>query len=169
MPKTDVFIDTESTTKPRKRIFEAGQMKLLALHLIAQAPKHGYEIIKGISDLVGGGYCPSAGTIYPTLTYLEEQLWVCVEHSADERKQYIVTDLGLQHLHEQQVAVDQIFSRFDTRRQIQSNDQLLDIKRAMENLKYSLRLKIQHSELSTEEVRLIAEQIDQAAVNIGRL
>jgi len=39
----------------------------------------------------------------------------------------------------------------------------------MENLKTSLRLKLKNSEISTEEVRLIAEQIDQAAVNIGRL
>jgi hypothetical protein len=39
----------------------------------------------------------------------------------------------------------------------------------MENLKASLKLKIQHSELSAEQIRVIAEQIDQAAVNIARL
>ena len=39
----------------------------------------------------------------------------------------------------------------------------------MENLKTSLRLKLKNSEINAEEVRLIAEQIDQAAVNIGRL
>ncbi|PZO90179.1 MAG: PadR family transcriptional regulator, partial [Acinetobacter johnsonii] len=48
-------------------------------------------------------------------------------------------------------------------------EQYFDIKRAMENLKASLKLKIQHSELSTEQIRAIAEQIDQAAVNITRL
>ncbi|EPC5372654.1 PadR family transcriptional regulator, partial [Acinetobacter baumannii] len=40
----------------RGRLFEAGRMKLLVLHLIQQSPKHGYEIIKEISDLVGDGY-----------------------------------------------------------------------------------------------------------------
>ncbi|EOF7568806.1 PadR family transcriptional regulator, partial [Acinetobacter baumannii] len=30
----------------RGRLFEAGRMKLLVLHLIQQSPKHGYEIIK---------------------------------------------------------------------------------------------------------------------------
>lgn len=59
--------------------------------------------------------------------------------------------------------------RFDTRKQIQNNEQYLDIKRAMENLKASLLLKIQHTELSSEQVRIIADKIDQAAVDIGRL
>ena len=40
----------------RGRLFEAGRMKLLVLYLIQQSPKHGYEIIKEISDLVGGDY-----------------------------------------------------------------------------------------------------------------
>ena len=44
----------------RGRLFESGRMKLLVLHLIQQNPKHGYEIIKEISDLVGDGYTPSA-------------------------------------------------------------------------------------------------------------
>lgn len=54
-------------------------------------------------------------------------------------------------------------------KKIQNNEQYLDIKRAMENLKASLKLKIQHSALSAEQIRVIAEQIDQAAVNIARL
>ena len=54
-------------------------------------------------------------------------------------------------------------------KKIQNNEQYLDIKRAMENLKASLKLKIQHSELSAEQIRVIAEKIDQAAVNIARL
>lgn len=36
----------------RGRLFESGKMKLLVLHLIQQQPKHGYEIIKAISDLI---------------------------------------------------------------------------------------------------------------------
>ncbi len=47
--------------------------------------------------------------------------------------------------------MEKILSRFDTRKQIQNNEQYLDIKRAMENLKASLKLKIQHSELSAEQ------------------
>ena len=67
------FIDIERSKKPRKRLFEAGHMKLLVLYLIAQAPQFSYDIIKEIGNIVGGGYSPSTGTIYPTLNYLEEQ------------------------------------------------------------------------------------------------
>jgi hypothetical protein len=45
---------------------------LVILHLIAEKPRHGYEIIKEIEDQVGGTYSPSPGVVYPTLTLLEE-------------------------------------------------------------------------------------------------
>lgn len=84
----------------RGRLFEAGRMKLLVLHLIQQNPKHGYEIIKEISDLVGDGYTPSAGTIYPTLTSLEEMNLINLLDV--ERKQYQITEFGKAYLTEQQ-------------------------------------------------------------------
>ena len=44
----------------------------MILHLIAEKPRHGYELIKAIEERVGGAYSPSPGVIYPTLTLLEE-------------------------------------------------------------------------------------------------
>ena len=169
MSKRDPFDTLDRTPKPRKRLFEAGHMKLLVLHLISQAPKFSYDIIKDVGEVVGGGYSPSTGTIYPTLNYLEEQHYILAELNAEQRKQYCITAAGIQHLLEQQSTLDKILTRFDTRQQIQSNAKYLDISRAIENLKASLRLKIQHSELSTEQVRAIADKIDQAAVEISRL
>ena len=153
----------------RKRLFEAGQMKLLVLHFIAQAPKFSYDIIKDVSALVGGNYKPSTGTICPTINYLEEQQYTRVEISVDERKQYHITAKGLSHLQDHQAELDKVLARFSTRNQIQNNSEFLDIKRAMENLKVALRLKIQHENLSPEQVRAIAQKIDQAAVDITHL
>lgn len=169
MPKSDLIADIESTAKPRKRLFETGHMKLVVLHFIAQAPKYSYDIIKDIASLVGGNYKPSTGTICPTINYLEEHQYTQAELSADDRKQYRITPTGLQHLEENQETVKKILDRFNTRKQIQNDEHYVDIKRAMENLKTSLRLKIQHSELTPEQVREIAEKIDQAAVNIARM
>jgi Predicted transcriptional regulators len=73
-------------------------MKLLVLHLISQAPKFSYDIIKDVGAIVGGGYSPSTGTIYPTLNYLEEQQYIHAELNAEDRKQYSVTQSGLAHL-----------------------------------------------------------------------
>lgn len=169
MPKKDLIKDIEIAQAPRKRLFEAGQMKLLVLHFIAQAPKYSYDIIKDVASLVGGNYKPSTGTICPTINYLEEHQYTQAELSADDRKQYRITPTGLQHLEENQETVKKILDRFNTRKQIQNDEQYVDIKRAMENLKTALRLKIQHSEITPEQVREIAEKIDQAAVNIARM
>ena len=169
MPNSELVVDIGSIAKPRKRLFEAGQMKLLVLHFIAQAPKYSYDIIKDVASLVGGNYKPSTGTICPTINYLEEHQYTQAELSADDRKQYRITPTGLQHLEGNQETVKKILDRFNTRKQIQNDEQYVDIKRAMENLKTALRLKIQHSEITPEQVREIAEKIDQAAVNIARM
>ena len=73
------------------------------------------------------------------------------------------------YLQQQIETVEKIMNRFDTRKQIQNNQQYLEIKRAMEHLKASLRLKIQYCELSVDQVQDIADKIDQAAVEISRL
>ena len=60
------------------RLFAHGDLRLVILHLIAEQPRHGYDIIKAIEDQVGGAYSPSAGVVYPTLTMLEELGYVTV-------------------------------------------------------------------------------------------
>jgi hypothetical protein len=54
------------------RMLAQGDLKLLALALIAEQPRHGYEIIKLIEEKTSGWYSPSPGVVYPTLTFLEE-------------------------------------------------------------------------------------------------
>lgn len=151
----------------RGRLFESGRMKLLVLHLIHQNPKHGYEIIKEISDLVGDGYTPSAGTIYPTLTSLEEMNLITLLDA--ERKQYQVTEYGEAYLKDQQEMLTALLEKLRIRREIHNNDQLIEIHRAMENLKTALRLKLNIADLRQEQIYQIAEKIDQAAIAIGRL
>lgn len=158
----------ESTPTARKRIFETGEIKLVVLYFIAESPKFSYDIIKSVSNLVGGNYKPSTGTICPTINYLEEQGFTQVELSADDRKQYHITLSGQDYLNAQQTQIQNILNRFSTRNQIQTNAEYADIKRAMENLKTSLRLKLNGSELSAVQIRQIADAIDQAAVDISR-
>ncbi|MCU4414945.1 PadR family transcriptional regulator [Acinetobacter sp. WU_MDCI_Axc73] len=163
----DLYHREQHRSGRRGRLFEAGRMKLLVLHLIQQSPKHGYEIIKEISDLVGDGYTPSAGTIYPTLTNLEEMNLISVQDA--ERKQYQMTQLGDAYIQEQQSKLDELLEKLRLRREIHNNDQLIEIHRAMENLKTALRLKLNTADLQQEQIYQIAEKIDQAAITIGRL
>src|SRR3954466_12215771 len=49
-----------------------GDLHLVILALLAEQPRHGYDIIKGLEDHSKGYYAPSPGMVYPTLTYIEE-------------------------------------------------------------------------------------------------
>src|ERR1041385_1376212 len=54
------------------RLFEQGDLKYVILRLLEDKPRHGYEIIKELESRFGGSYAPSPGTVYPTLTMLED-------------------------------------------------------------------------------------------------
>jgi hypothetical protein len=53
------------------RMLASGDLRLVALYLIEQQPRHGYDLIKALEERTGGLYSPSPGVIYPALTYLE--------------------------------------------------------------------------------------------------
>ena len=55
-----------------RRMFESGELRLVLLKLIADEPRHGYDLIRAIEDLTGGEYAPSPGIVYPTLTLLQD-------------------------------------------------------------------------------------------------
>ena len=74
-------------------VFAHGRLRLYLLNLLAESPKHGYELIQALSERFGGTYAPSAGTVYPRLAKLEEEGLVTKE--ADGRKTvYSITDDG---------------------------------------------------------------------------
>ncbi|QHC57400.1 PadR family transcriptional regulator [Rathayibacter sp. VKM Ac-2760] len=74
-------------------VFAHGRLRLYLLNLLAESPKHGYELIQALSERFGGTYSPSAGTVYPRLAKLEEEGLVTKE--ADGRKTvYSITDAG---------------------------------------------------------------------------
>ncbi|KQQ93698.1 MULTISPECIES: PadR family transcriptional regulator [Microbacteriaceae] len=74
-------------------VFAHGNLRLYLLSLLAEQPRHGYELITALSDRFGGTYSPSAGTIYPRLAKLEEE--GLVTKSTDGRKTvYEITDAG---------------------------------------------------------------------------
>ncbi|WP_104126425.1 PadR family transcriptional regulator [Cryobacterium sp. Y57] len=74
-------------------MFAHGSLRLYLLSLLAERPRHGYELIQTLSDRFGGTYSPSAGTIYPRLAKFEEE--GLVTKQSDGRKTvYEITDAG---------------------------------------------------------------------------
>jgi DNA-binding PadR family transcriptional regulator len=88
----------------------AGDRRLIALALIAEQPRHGYEIIKVLEDKTDGWYSPSPGIVYPTLTYLEEAGYVTAQ-SEGAKKLYTITDEGRAYLDENRAFVDAVLER----------------------------------------------------------
>ncbi|MDR3466238.1 MAG: PadR family transcriptional regulator [Xanthobacteraceae bacterium] len=95
----------------RERVFDQGDLRFVILKLIAEKPRHGYELIKEIETRLGGAYSPSPGVVYPTLTLLEELGYVRVAASEGARKLYEITAEGEAVLGEHRDGVERIFAR----------------------------------------------------------
>lgn len=93
------------------RFFEQGDLKYVILRLLEEKPRHGYEIIKELESRFGGSYAPSPGTVYPTLTMLEDIGYARVVPEEGGKKIYEITDEGRKHLAEHANTVDDIFAR----------------------------------------------------------
>ena len=93
------------------RMFEQGDLKLVILRLLEEKPRHGYDIIKEIEERFGGTYAPSPGTVYPTLTMLEDMGYAKGTVEEGGKKIYAITDEGRKHLAEHSQTVDSIFER----------------------------------------------------------
>lgn len=92
------------------RMLATGDLRLIALALIAEQPRHGYEIIKVLEDKTDGWYSPSPGIVYPTLTYLEEVGYV-TSQAEGAKKLYSITEEGRAHLADNRDFVDAVLER----------------------------------------------------------
>lgn len=152
------------------RLFSHGGLRMVLLHLIAQQPRHGYELIKAIEESVNGTYSPSAGVVYPTLTLLEEMGYIRVQENTGEsqRKSYEVTDTGREYLAENEAAVTELLARLASRRE-RSEDMPPQVMRALHNFKYAVHLRLGGEPLSTEQANAFAAILDAAAQQLERL
>jgi DNA-binding PadR family transcriptional regulator len=74
-------------------VFSHGRLRLYLLKLLAEGPRHGYELIRLLENQFLGLYAPSAGTIYPRLARMEAD--GLVSHTqAGGRKVYEITGAG---------------------------------------------------------------------------
>jgi len=152
------------------RIFAHGDLRLVILHLIAEKPRHGYEIIKAIEERVGGAYSPSPGVIYPSLTLLEELGYVIVSTATEGAKKLNeITSQGRAYLDANRPALEGLLARMEEASRAQGDGPPPQILRAMENLKLALRLRLSRGPLSAEQVEALAATLDAAATNVERI
>ena len=154
------------------RVFGHGGLRLVLLQLIADKPSHGYELIKSIEDRLGGAYSPSPGTVYPTLTLMEEQGYLTVDEAdAGGRKRYRVTDAGQAFLTENRVTVDAMLARMNGGADGAGprGGRPPQVTRAIENLKLAMRMRLSGEALTPAQASAFAAVLDNAAQQLEQI
>lgn len=152
----------------RGRMFASGQLRLVLLKLIADEPRHGYQLIKAIEELTGGSYAPSPGVIYPTLSLLVDEGLIVESEGEGSRKSFAITEPGRVELADKQAEVERILARLAEHGEGQRRGPPPQVARALGNLMMVLR-QIRHDEPSAEKHNAIVDILDEAAKRIERL
>ena len=150
------------------RFFAHGDLRLVVLHLIAEKPRHGYEIIKAIEETVAGTYSPIPGVIYPTLTLLEDLGYVTVSTGDGAKKLHTITPEGHAFLDANRPALDALLARMAEAGRAHGGGPAPQVLRAMENLKLALRLRLARGPLSEDQASAVAAVLDAAATGVER-
>ncbi|HGY5077363.1 PadR family transcriptional regulator [Citrobacter freundii] len=153
----------------RQRFFGHGELRLVILDILTRDASHGYELIKAIETLTQGHYTPSPGVIYPTLDFLQDQELIVISEEEGGRKQITITAQGLQWLEENREHLALIHERVKARCvgfELRKNPQM---KRALENFKAVLDLRVNHGDTSDAQIKKIIGIIDRAALDIAQL
>lgn len=152
-----------------RRMFEGGELRLVLLKLIADEPRHGYDLIRAIEELTGGEYAPSPGVVYPTLTLLQDM--GLIEEAAGEgpRKPFQVTDEGRAHLAEREEEIEALFERLAELKPREWPKGGSPVWRAMRNLGVAIRSRLAHGDVSEDTVHELAALIDEFAQRVERL
>jgi DNA-binding PadR family transcriptional regulator len=152
----------------RRRMFDAGELRLVLLHLMEAQPRHGYDLIREIETRTGGVYTPSPGIVYPTLTMLEELEQIQATASEGSKRAFSLTALGAAHLAEHRGEAEAALARLDALRAEGRPIESGPVWRAMQNLKAVLEQRL----TGTPDKQTLfdaADLIDEAARKIERL
>jgi DNA-binding PadR family transcriptional regulator len=101
----------EHARGPRVR---RGDVRVAILAVLADGPLNGYQVIQEISDRTDGAWRPSPGSVYPTISQLEDEGLV---EGDDERGRRTVqlTDRGREFLADSADEVAEVWAPFTRR------------------------------------------------------
>jgi DNA-binding PadR family transcriptional regulator len=153
----------------RERLFDAGDIRLVILKLLSEQPSYGYQLIKTMEERLAGGYTPSAGVIYPTLTLLEEEGLAASSTSEGNKKIYSVTPEGLAFLEQNKERVAALFERLEEAGEEFRRGRSPEIMKAFMNLRGAVMARVARGNATPEQMRSIVEAINTAAKTIDQL
>ena len=152
-----------------ERMFDAGDVRLVVLKLLSEQPSYGYQLIKTMEERLCGGYTPSAGVIYPTLTMLEEEGLTAATTSENGKKVYSVTPEGSEYLAANRERIEELFARLDEAGRGFRRGRSPEIMRAFMNLRGAVAMRLHRERVTREEIRKITEAVNAAAKAIDEM
>ena len=150
-------------------MFGSGELRLVLLKLIADEPRHGYDLIRAIEELTHGDYAPSPGVVYPTLTLLGDMGLIEEQASEGARKKFAVTDEGRKHLEENAEEVEALIGRLEEHGSSRRKSSRPELGRAVGNLMAALRNRVAHEGWNEALLNEVTDILDDAAKRIERL
>lgn len=153
----------------RGRQFGRGELRLMLLKLIAEQPRHGYDLIKAMEEISGGHYSPSPGVVYPALAMLADEGLVAEQESDDQRRKFAITATGEAVLTEEAEQATHAMERLAELGAHAERDRAPSIERAAVNLFTAVGQRMSSGDEDGDLPHRIAETLDEAARKIERL
>lgn len=153
----------------RRRVFDSGELRLVLLKLIADQPRHGYDLIKAIEELTGGGYGPSPGVVYPALSMMADMNHIAETEAEGTRKAFAITEDGRAELAADAETVEAMLARLAAMAAHSHRVDPAPVRRAMDNLRTALRSRLSSEDADKDTVLAAAAILDDAAQRIERL
>ena len=153
----------------RRRQLDSAELRLVLLKLIAEQPRHGYDLIRAIEEMSGGAYAPSPGTVYPTLTMLQDMGHIEEVPGEGARKVFRASDEGKAWLAERAEEADGLIDRLSDLGEGPRRAGGAPIGRAVSNLLAALWHRVTAKDMDEDTLHRIAAVLDEAAQKIERL
>lgn len=148
------------------RMLGRGDLRWLLLAQIADAPCHGYELIRRVGALFAGHYTPSAGVVYPALAQLEAAGWV-VSDSDGERRLYRITPAGQAEVAARREQLDEVLLRTRQRaREVVKANLPAPVRDALHRIKRGLHRR--HGRWSEARIARVAAAMERVAEALER-
>ncbi len=147
------------------RMFDSGALRLVVIGLIAEEPRHGYDIIKALEARFQGAYSPSPGAIYPMLQMLEEADLVASATTGNKRL-YTITDAGRTYLDENRAELDKINAQLD---QASGDIRQSALGEELHALRHALFTRLRSGELTLEQSDKLRAILQKARQDIEGL
>ena len=152
-----------------RRMFDGGELRLVLLKLIADEPRHGYDLIRQIEELTGGAYAPSPGVVYPTITLLDDMGFIAQAESEGAKKAFAVTEAGRGELAANAELIATLMARLSALGDERQKTDVKSVRRAMGNLREVLVNRLSAGDIDESTLHDAVALIDEVAQKIERL